>query len=168
MEVKELEELVLLRTVIGFLGEQEQHSWWSSSFFGAGSKSFLSPVFPRTHVLAQYQGVLKAASIVHDERIGVGNVFHLFRLPEDLEQSIQRTIQSPHMILAITDCTVNSKTALAKLGKISDGLSRNDIGPVSVGSFANIRIAALWRQVAAYYATGLQDHFEVYPYFVKQ
>lgn len=168
MEVEELEKLVILRAVVGFLGEQERNRWWPSAFFGAGSKAFLAPVFPRTHVLAQYQGVRQAASVVHDERIGVGNVFHLFRLPEDLEQSVQRTIQHPHVVLAIAECTASSEVALALIGKISDGPLPKDVGPVRVGSLADLRKASLWRQVAAHYAAALAHHFEVYPYFVNR
>lgn len=168
MELDQLNELVLLRAIVGFLGERERNPWWPSSFFGTGSKSFLAPVFPRTHVLAQYQGVMQAASIVHDERIGVGNVFHLFRLPEDLEYSIQGSIQQLSMASAIAEWTARADYALTVIDKISGGQTPKNVGPVRVGSLADLRDAAVWRQVAAHYVAGFRQGFEVYPYFVNQ
>lgn len=69
-----------LRVAVGYLGEKDQNGWWTSSFLSPTSKPFLSPVFPRTFALAQLHGVTAAAAAVHDDRIGVGDVFHLFRL----------------------------------------------------------------------------------------
>ena len=88
LETQQIEQLTLMRFAVGFLGEQANPWWWDSSFCGNNGKAFLSPVFPRTYIHAQYQGVVSAAALVHDDRIGVGNVFHLFRLPEDIEQGL--------------------------------------------------------------------------------
>src|SRR6266498_2626769 len=95
MESVQLEAFAAMRAVVGFLGEREQYAWWQSSFFSAQNRAFLAPVFGRTQLLAQAMGVTRAASLVHDERIGVGRVFHLFRLPEDVEERVHQTIQQP-------------------------------------------------------------------------
>ena len=83
-----LREITRLRMIVGYLGEKGQHNWWSSEFFSPTAPAFLNPVFGKTATLAQYHGVKEAARRVHDTHIGVGRVFHLFRLPESMEQAI--------------------------------------------------------------------------------
>tara|TARA_B100000686_G_scaffold343118_1_gene423375 strand:- start:618 stop:986 length:369 start_codon:yes stop_codon:yes gene_type:complete len=83
-----LSQIGRLRVIVGYLGEKDQHNWWGCSFFSAISSSFLDPVFPRTAFLARCHGVKAKATRLHDERIGVGKVYHLFRLPEHTEQKL--------------------------------------------------------------------------------
>ncbi|MEI6263193.1 MAG: BrxE family protein, partial [Deltaproteobacteria bacterium] len=75
-------DFLFMRLLVGYLGEKDQFNWWPTTFICSFSNLFLSPVFPRTTLLSQYHGILEAARRLHDERIGVGSVFHLFRLPE--------------------------------------------------------------------------------------
>ena len=70
-----------LRVLIGYLGEKDQANWWGCEFFSATATAFLAPIFNRSLFLAQYQGATAAAAKVHDEAIGVGRIYHLFRLP---------------------------------------------------------------------------------------
>jgi hypothetical protein len=39
-----LKDIVTIRLCVGFLGETDQHSWWTSSFFSTASLAFLSPL----------------------------------------------------------------------------------------------------------------------------
>jgi len=97
-----LVNLLKLRVAIGLLGEFQQHSWWSSSFFSSTSSAFLAPMFSRTMFLARYHGVRSAAALVHDDHIGVGaNVFHLFR--SKLENTLQEIEGRDNAILLVTD-----------------------------------------------------------------
>lgn len=66
-----------LRLTVGYLGESGQNGWWDSAFLSPASKSFLAPVFSKTTLLSQYHGVCQAASLVHDEFIGLGIHYHL-------------------------------------------------------------------------------------------
>jgi hypothetical protein len=168
MEVKQVEQIAFLRAVVGYLGEQEQNAWWSSSFFGPGSDAFLAPVFPRTQVLAQCQGVTKAASLVHDERIGVGNVFHLFRLPEDIEQNIHRVLHQPKVCGQIATAIATVDAAISSLKTISTTLTKSGVGPTRVGSIEDLRDPTSWRFVAAHYANGFGEKSKVYPYFTDK
>ena len=70
-----------LRVLIGYLGEKGQANWWGSEFFSTTAAAFLAPIFNRSLFLAQYQGATAAAAKIHDEAIGVGSIYHLFRLP---------------------------------------------------------------------------------------
>ena len=117
MEVVESADLAKMRAVVGYLGERNQSGWWQSSFFAPGSQAFLAPVFGRTRLLAQCTGVAQAAAVVHDERIGVGDVYHLFRLPEDIEQALHRALHSHELsadirALHATNLGVKTRTFL--------------------------------------------------------
>lgn len=84
--IKDAQTIAELRVLVGYLGEQ-QPTWWTSQFFSPTAIAFLGPVFTRTSALAQYQGVTAAAARRHEEHIGEGRTYHLFRLPEIFEQS---------------------------------------------------------------------------------
>jgi hypothetical protein len=155
----------MYRMAIGYLGEKDQSGWWQSSFLTPGSKAFMAPVFGRTQVLAQCTGVTRAAAMVHDERIGVGNVYHLFRLPEDMEQAIHRALHDP-------DLCKKSMALLTSKDAATQYLSRqvalqlfSGVGPTRVGDTNNLRSAEYWRTVAGYYLHGFEQGSEVYPYF---
>jgi hypothetical protein len=79
---------------VGFLGERAQFAWWPTAFYEPSSRNlFLEPVFSKTSRLAQYHGVLEAARRLHDEHLSVGS-YHLFRLPEEVEQDLHAIVQS--------------------------------------------------------------------------
>ena len=147
---------------IGVLGEREQFAWWQSSFFTQGSDAFLSPLFGRTQVLAQCSGVTQAAALVHDERMGIGNVYHLFRLPEDMEQSIHRVLHDFN-----ADQLAGSKdAALTYLQRNSIKPSQPGLGPTRVGdrSAKSLSDPDTWKRVAGLYSDAFQKSIEIYPY----
>ena len=84
-----LRTILRLRLLVGFLGERSQFAWWNTTFFGDYSLRSLEFVVPKTAALAQYHGVVEAALRLHDEQVNVGT-FHLFRLPEEVEQDLHR------------------------------------------------------------------------------
>ena len=168
MESAQLEQLAVLRAAVGFLGERYREGWWPSSFFDDGGEAFLGPIFARTRVLAQYQGVVEAAAVVHDERIGVGNVFHLFRLSEDLEQALHRLVHEGAVAAQIAEHAATPEAALEWMRQFGDGESRDGLGPVRVATLSGIRDMTAWRAVATHYVSGLTGHNEVYPYFADK
>ena len=85
--------ILRLRIVVGYLGESAQYAWWSTSFYEPSSRLFLEPVFSKTSQVAQYHGVIEAARRLHDEHLSTGS-YHLFRLPEELEQDLHAMVQS--------------------------------------------------------------------------
>ena len=133
MHLPEIEKLLSIRAAVAYLGEKEQFDWWSSSFFAKASSAFLAPVFPRTQLLAQCQGVTLAASRVHDERIGVGQVYHLFRLPEDIEQAMHRLLMSKEATEGIAAIVSSKEHALGSLEDFSNSANVETVGPTRVG-----------------------------------
>ena len=161
MEVEFVETIAKLRLTVGFLGEREQFGWWKSSFFTLGSDAFLLPLFGRTQLLAQCNGVTQAASIMHDERIGVGNVYHLFRLPEDIEQSIHKVLHD------IKSKNIVSSKDIA-LGFLRDNYIKpmqSSLGPTRVGNNNSLHDQNSWKLVSGLYLYAFETNIEIYPYF---
>jgi hypothetical protein len=165
VEATQLETLATLRAVVGFLGEKDQYGWWQSAFFSPASKAFLAPVFARTQVLAQCSGVSQAAALIHDERIGVGHVYHLFRLPEDLEQSIHQAIHEPELCVRLLSLVATRDGASDYLRQLAGTSTAYGIGPVRVGNATDLRQPEPLRLLAAQYLQGFQAGAQVYPFF---
>ena len=160
-----IEQLAILRIVVGYLGEKDQFAWWTSSFFAAGSEAFLSPVFPKTQLLAQCTGVSQAAALVHDDRIGTGDVYHLFRLPEELAQDIHDILQEADLPKKIAPFIADQASALDHLTQNLDLLAGDEVGPVLMGDRADLRSLDHWSQVQSLYAKGFSEGHEIFPYF---
>lgn len=165
MDVGQLENLAALRTLVGYLGEREQCAWWPSAFFAPGSSVFLTPLFPRTQLLAQCNGVTQAAALVHDERIGVGQVYHLFRLPEDIEQGIHRLLNDEAVCQRVETRLVDQATALPALRGIAGPMPASGIGPTRIGSIGGLRTQDAWPAAAARYLHAFEHGEQVFPYF---
>ena len=164
MDTNLLSTIAKLRIYIGYLGEKDQFGWWQSAFFTKGSSAFLSPLFSRTQLLAQCNGVTRAAALVHDERIGVGHVYHLFRLPEDLEQGIHQTLHDP-IFGSVLPEDADQRVAQDRLSDFAAGVNIVGIGPIRVGEISDLYIVDKWREVASLFIDAFQHLKEVYPYF---
>ena len=162
MTSKQIKQIALLRFTIGYLGEQRK--WWNSTFCSPVSKSFLSPVFPKTFALAQLQGVSMAALRVHDEHIGIGNAFHLFRLPEDVEQKIPSMVKTEEENAFLT-CIASQQAALDFLNENSGESDREAVGPIRVSTIASLNTSGIWREVAALYLQAFNNNEQVFPFF---
>ena len=155
-------ELIRLRAMIGYLGEKEQYNWWPSTFFSPASSAFLAPVFSRTEALARLSGVARAAARVHDEYIGVGAVYHLFRLPERMEQRLVTQVQQEQA----TDGLLTTKEdALVWLRQYAANTPVATMGPVRVGDIQHLWAEERWREVAALYLYAFEMDVRIYPYF---
>jgi hypothetical protein len=104
---------------------------------------------------------------VHDERIGVGQVYHLFRLPEDMEQQIHRILHDQEVISRIQQALRGRDEALAFLRQGTDSERTGDVGPLLVADPTKIRTPDTWQLVATKYAGGFENGTEVFPYFAN-
>lgn len=162
-EVK-LRQILVARVLVGFLGEKEQHAWWPSAFYEVTSKAFLAPIFPRTQHLAQYNGMLEAACRAHDENLPAA-AFHLFRLPEETEQSLhQLALGSPETV-SLERNFRDPDGAVSVLNDLSEGSNLDGVGPVAIGSVADVmRMLPL---VASVYRRAFASGDRSYPYFTR-
>jgi hypothetical protein len=159
--------LATLRAVVGYLGEKEQFNWWPCSFFGPGSRAFLTPVFSRTALLAQLTAVSAAAARLHDEFLGTGTSWHLFRLPEDLEQDIHAFWADSRHTPQLREVTQQRDAALAYLQRSSQEAAPH-VGPIRIGDFTALRTVAAWQHAAGEYATAFAQGSRTYPYFTDR
>jgi len=162
---KYLNYIADLRLLVGFLGEKNQYGWWVSSFLSSESVAFLSPVFSRSCLLSRVHGVTTAACDVHDQRIGVGDVFHLFRLPEDIEVRLQKLYSSDKLNIDVDEVLRSQEIALAQLGQMSQNIESSEVGPILLADKSSVRDSHIWSINAAHYLSGFKHGSEIYPYF---
>jgi hypothetical protein len=165
MKPADLSAVATLRLLVGYLGEKAQFGWWGSSFFSTSSRRFIDPVFGRTGLLARYHGVVTAAARVHDERIGTGQVYHLFRLPADVEQELHSLVQDPSFATGTLAWVASRDAALAALTEIAAGTSEALDGPVRFGDAAELSGGASWQRLAGIYAGSFSRGARAFPYF---
>lgn len=161
-----LTTLLQMRLLVGFLGERAQHAWWPTAFYESSSRLFLEPVFSKSSRLAQYHGVLEAARRLHDEHLNVGS-YHLFRLPEEVEQDLHATVQSSIGEDLTSQATQNKEHALETLAKLAASKSLSSLGPTAVGSIKDLDSSDTLQVIAAAYLSAFTHNAKTYPYLVS-
>lgn len=157
-------DVVTVRLLVGYLGEHAQANWWPSRFLEATSVAFVDPVFGPAAGLAQCNGVTEAARQMHDERIGVGRVFHLFRLPETMEQGCFEFLQRSLSIHAIKSHLISPETAMAALRSYGKNAGAVEEGPVRIGSIGDLTGEAWLSRAAARYSAAFANGVRSFPY----
>lgn len=153
-------QLAKLRSCVAYLGEKDQKNWWSSSFLSPSGKVFLDPVFPKTSFLARVNGASLAAQVVHDEHIGIGDVYHLFRLSENIEHDVSQLLAKDASVLELI---VSEEMAQAGLQELSGGERTQGVGPLLI-EHDGIDQAMIGHMAAAY-MQGFSAGEQVYPYY---
>jgi len=154
-----------MRLIVGYLGEKDQFNWWSSSFLNETTKKMLEYTFPRTAFLAQYEGLSASAAKIHDERIGVGATFHLFRLPEFLEKSLVNHLQTNFEEGDFKASIKSKENALEVLTTLAGGASLVDEGPVNIGGINVSDWKLSINKIASSYLTAFTREKKSFPYF---
>jgi hypothetical protein len=159
------QEYIQLRLLAGYLGEKTQFNWWASSFLDPNGKAFLQPSFPKTYRLSQYHGVLEAARGVHDDYIGVGRVYHLFRLPEELEHSLHDSFSEPNASERWFEGLSSREDALERLHALAKGAQGSGEGPMTIGDEVAITMPESIPRLAGVYWSAFSSGIRTYPYF---
>jgi hypothetical protein len=159
------EDILHLRLIIGFLGEKAQFSWWPTAFFEPSSRHFLDPVFPKTSGVAQYHGVVEAARRLHDEHLSVGS-YHLFRLPEEVEQDLHALIQQRAGGGLGNRIPFDMEAASQALSKLASVPGHLGVGPTLVGRVADIGRSDIQKSIATAYNEAFEKNVRCYPYLV--
>lgn len=156
--------LMKVRLLVSFLGERAQFGWWPTAFYDASSRLFLEPIFSKTSQLAQYHGALEAGRRLHDEHLNVGT-YHLFRLPEELEQDLHNIVQSGADEISPTILFQDKQTALDALTSQAGSCKKDGIGPVAIGNVDEItdKIQA----IASIYAAAFASNAQSFPYLTR-
>ena len=85
-----IEFLSQLRFSVLTMGEQSPDTCWNSSVFSKSGQSDLAMVFPRTATSAAISHTSALAKQHHDDRTRATGVYHLFRLPTDIEGTLHK------------------------------------------------------------------------------
>ena len=160
----ELVQIARLRIIVGYLGEKGQFNWWATSFISSVGANFLSPVFSKTVLHAQYHGVTEAARRVHDEHIGIGRVFHLFRLPEVVEQSVSRMLQDDTLEDVVQNECGYPDHAMESLRSIAGRMPALQEGPVQIGDTRDLDSTQWLSSMAGAYFVAFTAEARTYPY----
>jgi len=160
----QVRDYLRLRLIVGYLGERENFNWWPSEFFSGSSRQFLEPAFPKTYPLAQYHGVLEAARRLHDDRIGKGQVLHLFRLPEEFEHNLHNLMLQKLPAEDLLRELKDKATALQSLAELAGSSVTKVEGPVSAGKRIDANERRTIQKIAAIYLGGFKAGVRTYPY----
>jgi hypothetical protein len=161
------ESLNRLRALVGYLGEKERFGWWDTSFLNRTGLQFLEINFPRTAFAAGCKGVMEAAKRLHDERIGKGGVYHLFRLPTGFEEDLHHALiaADPGDLLPLLE---SSETALEALrSMVADTVGAPE-GPVQIGTLKGALRPADIQEIAVHYYDAFRNRKMCFPYFAAE
>lgn len=156
--------IVELRLLVGFLGEKPQLNWWGSNFMGPTSEAFMAPVFPRTTMLARYHGVAEAAMLVHDEHIGVGANFHLYRLPDSVERAAAKEVAHINAKQLMNSVLGTNEAALERLSELASAAAKKAEGPVVLGRYTDSNLKDRLKQSASHYSRAFVEGYKCFPY----
>ena len=95
----------------------------------------------------------------------MGSVFHLFRLPEEVELDIHKCLQDPGFINDIKPGLTSKEEARAALSDTASAGTPAE-GPIVAGQLADLQRMESWKQVAEMYAKGFDNGKKTFPYFV--
>ena len=162
-----ISQFVLLRTLVGFLGEKEQESWWNTSFLGNTGLEYLKITFPRSYLSAGVNSVTEAAKRLHDKRIGKSGVFHLFRFPLAIEERIHRALlaSAPESLI---ETTASSDHALERLGQMASDEIKPSEGPLQIETRDKMLTTNNLSKIAAHYLAAFQAQNQSFPYFAAK
>ena len=165
MKESYLSTLLQMRLIVGFLGERAQCAWWPTALYEASSRLFLEPVFSKTSRLAQYHGVLEAARRLHDEHLSVGS-YHLFRLPEEIEQDLHAMVQGGGGEELASQVAQSKEAALDALKRLAVASGNSSVGPIAVGNIGEVDSADTLKAIATAYLSAFNQNAKTYPYLV--
>ncbi|MEW9798026.1 BrxE family protein [Alteromonas sp. CYL-A6] len=167
MQNKVAEVIAEIRLLVGYLGEKAQHNWWGSNFLGASSGAFLQHTFPRTTLLSQYHGVAEAALLVHDEYVGVGHNYHLYRLPVSIERDVANAVQqmtAEHQAIANLKSIEDAQQRLSELA--IEAIAQD--GPTNIGLFEDKNLEHLLLTSAGLYLSAFKQGIKCLPFMRGQ
>ena len=159
-----MQEFLALRAIVGYLGEKKQFNWWDTDFLSETGLEFLSINFPRSSFSAGVNSVTTAARRLHDERIGKGGVYHLFRLPSSAEETLHNKLLQ--MDAAEIKGMISDKdTALENIETMLSNRATVPEGPVQIGRLKNIMSNFAVSELAMHYFDAFKSGKKCFPYF---
>lgn len=159
-------EWLRLRAIVLALGEDPAVQWWRTQFFSAAGLRLLARIYPRTQWPAAVESASVAARTIHDQAIGRGQVYHLFRLPDHIEREIAASSgQAGPLWEELTPALGNKDVLGALLKKVAATGDKPQVGPFCIGKVKDINRSESSKRAAALYAAAFDAGQKVFPYF---
>lgn len=160
-----------LRAVVLALGESVSPAWWKTEFMNETGLRFLERLYPRTTFSAAVHAAGKAAGETHDRAVGRVGVYHLFRLPESLENELHRMPPDPaDDFFPIIRKALGRPEELMKFLASLCGDERADAAPGAkmIGTDRDLMTAAGLRKAAVVYHAAFTRNKPGFPYFTAE
>jgi len=159
--------LVTIRTVVSAVGERAAPPWWRTQFFTDAGLRSMRRIFPRTALSGSVACVTEVARAEHDNRVGIGGRYHLFRLPAQTEEDLASALKDPALLLELDGVIKGAlDDLLAALDRLSAGASVTPKeGPISLGEVRHLASRRTLADVAALYRGAAASATRCYPYF---
>lgn len=161
-----IDQVVVLRLLVGYLGQGKQSSWWDCNFLDATGQRFLETTFPRTAKQAALRATADAACLTHDKALGRIGCYHLFRLPPALEDLVETGYNRIDWTLAFKDIA-SRESAFTKIESLDTANINAPVGPVQVGFSNKILTSTAIGELAAHYNSAFKDDVQCFPYFAE-
>jgi hypothetical protein len=163
-------KLVFLRTLVAALGERTASPWWRTQFLTEVGLRAMGKVFPRTAMRASLDSTTVAARTDHDKRIGVAHRYHLFRLPTNLEQSLNDAMKEESFLAGAT--AVLKKTQYELLQELAAMAKSHTIpsgeGAIRLGPAGCLLESSGIEEMAAHYQASIKTGHRHFPYFDEE
>ena len=164
---KHIEEITRLRVLVAALGESSSPPWWKTTFLSDAGLRLTGRIFPRSYLSAAVNAVWEVARREHDERVGKGRRYHLFRLQPSPERSVQAELMDPakaerlREVLALEqDGLLEALSALVGTARL-----RGRGGPTLMGTVRSLSEPGGVSELAAVYRSAFREETVVHPYY---
>lgn len=151
------------------VGELTQPPWWRTQYLTPTGIRFVERVYPRTAFSAAIQATAKVARRIHDQSIGVGNVFHLFRLPAAPEGGVSSFIRSEAFKKTVAEMSPllgNIETLKEQLLALAGGtVPKTAAGPAKMGKASDLAGNAWVAKTAGVYYRAFTRNENIFPYW---
>jgi len=164
---EQAESLARLRVLVSVLGEAAHAKWWRTEFLTAAGLRFLDRLYPRTSCAAAVRAASAAARDLHDSSIGRGEVYHLFRLPGQLETQIHLLATGGFFDQVLEDLRPSldaSDSLVAEMEGLANELPETEPGPQRIGSVRDLHGGALVGAWTGAYLHAFRKDYRVFPY----
>lgn len=154
-----IEQFILLRLQVAYAGEASKPSWWPTTCLTAGAALDFKALFSEAAPAVAWQLSSQAACQAHDKWLS-GMDYHLFRLPEGLEEAIYHTglqlsSAQAQALLAQKEVLLQEPASTAPTAT----------GPHRLGSSSDLLMGNALPALRACYAAAFASGNQAFPYF---
>jgi hypothetical protein len=154
-----------LRVLVLALGEVSK--WWRTEYLSPTGLRFLERLYPRTAFSAALHAATTAARPIHDASTGSSQIYHLFRLPIQLEREIHELLsetQGKSLAEEMKPALGDMELLMTKLRPLALEVSNKAVGALRVGGAADVYQEKTYQYMAGAYLRAFHTGDKIFPY----